>query len=1218
MPYLNQPQQIGPYRSENTFAKGLLTDSAPDATPNTVLTGGANVHLLRQQGSELILADEPGMQRTCLLPPDHLVHGWAERAGVLYLLLAEVESGTGLATGRGQLGTFPSPDYQYKDPADPASELVEQGELTNTYRPLRVYYGDSNGLQPTDFISLGFNLSLDAPSELELQDSYDGTLNIVVNDRAHNPALLVNSGFVVLPRQASSPDDSPGTYRVVLRQGDAQTNRYSRADFSSRLRLFPKGNTLGQARLVDVVDGGKLRGGEYRYYFTYCDADDNETSIFAELGPVFVFDAPVPAAAFGSRPGEATQRQVNLQLSNLDPTLGYVRISYSYRAGEPEAAGLAYQLTEKLRVAANGTLRFAHTGYASEQALSLDQLQHAAGSLSAFTTMCQAANHLLLGGTRLDGVNDADLLAFARQLKLGHEQISLPQVPGLEPTSEAGASLYQPLDHTQFTGAAGSNTPYNDPHAAWVGGYLNALNSCYRLGYMGGESYPFGVRFILDDYSVTETYPLLGIDNLDGSYPEGNYADDSDPAFYNSDGWASGVGMTSAVQNRSGVYRFPADRSNPGSDLRQLVEPGQNAVNILAARVSLPDIPAALRARCVGVQFMRAARRPNCVAQGYALPTLLALQVAPGGGQETYDHFHGDFKAIYQNTTTSNLKLLPTLAGVLEAVGGTDDRTGAFPFAFNKKINYNGLGTVPIHDSARLALYAPDALLRPSVLLPRLNEQPLQVRVVGVAATKAAVPYQNPSSTSYGGSWSLRKTTAHQGGAFHSFGQPITGRGYWTLDNQPTPNKGRFGSQERVLLGKNSNDDKYQLGLAFDPYVGLQLDALTDPNDLLTPATGSGQAGQEKAGSSGQVLTLPSVPTALLVNVYTGAGLLTAEQLRGVYPLESLSYQPISERLSWDELEGQLDGDRRLLLYGGDTFVGLTYRRIFRALPKEQRWDERFSAPVGQVLSLVCETTVNPYARSEEVTGSGVSSGASFSPRLGYQSQNFNAFRDNDYVSQAESTRYNAGYNAVSESSLALVLSPGRPLNVPFRAQQFGARVWASALAVDGSFSNGYRFLPPLSFKDYDRSLGSIVRLLPVGSNQVLIAHEHGLELLGLNDRALTGADTAGPVYAEAASFLPAQGTVLSRELGCQHPFAVCVSPKGVYGVDAARGCTWFWPLGGGPGSVRRLSDFAVSADLRPMLKAYERRPVQLGQLDIRVVYDPLRADVVFSLYQNS
>ena len=1216
--FLNQPQQVGPYRSENTFVKGLLTDAATDATPNTVLTAASNVHLLRQQGSELILASEPGMERSCLLPPNHVVHGWATRQGILYLLLARVDE-QGNATGDGQLGTFPAPDYQYQNSADPTSELVLGGELLNTYRPLQVYYGDNNQARPTDLISRGFNLSLDAPSEIELQDSYDGTLNIIINDRGRNAALLINSGFQVqAPQLGVSGPNSPGRYQIVLRQGSAQTNRYYAADFTSRLRLHPRGNTLGKAQLVDVTEGGKLLAGEYFYYFTYCDADDNETTIFAEVGPVYVLEAPVPAGAHGGLPGQPTLMQVKLALSNLDATLGYVRVSYCRRSGEPEAAALAYQLQAKLRVSAAGTLIFTHTGYAQEIALSADQLLHAAGSISAFTTMCQAGGHLLLGGTQLAAADDSALADFATTVRLGHEQLTLPQVPGLEVSSDAGSSLYQKFSNQQAANTAAGQTPHTDAHAAWVGGYLNPLNSCYRLGYMGGESYAFGVRYVLEDYSVSETYPLAGIDNLTGYYVEGNYFADKAPGFYNSTGWGAQAPADGSnfVQNRGGVYRFPVGKSF--GQLQPLVDAGTNSVRILAARVQLPEISPELRRRCIGVQFMRAARRPNCLAQGYLVPTLRALQTNPG---DIYDHTNDAFKAIFQGTTVSNLKVLPAPRGVLEALvrdygtGDKREQNGVFPFSFNQKINHPQAGQSDIIDPRRVAFYAPDALLRPATYLPKLNQQGVQVKLLSTVQAKAAVAYLNPKDIG-AGSWSLWKTTAQLG--FGTTTVPVmSGKSYWTLDNQGAVNQGQFGSQERYLIGRQPNNDKYLVNAAWEPYVGIQLTTNYDAASLSSgnvPPYG----GQEVASTASAWLAKPAAATALLANVYNQGGLLTTEQLSGIYPLESLTYTPITERLSWQELESKLDGNRRLLLFGGDTFVGVTYRRIYRGLPADQRLNASatLTGPVGQVLSLVCETSTNPYARSEDAVSVNATSGASFLPRLGYESQNFNAYRSSEHYTQAETTRYNAGYVAASEDSPLIVQSSARLPDVPFRAQRFDARVWASAVAVDGSFANGYRFLPPLSFKDYDRGLGRIVRLLSVGTNQVLVVHENGVELLGLNEQTLTGQNQAGPVYAQALNLLPPQGRILSRELGCQHPFAVCVTPRGVYGVDATRRCCWHWPLG--EGSVKRISDFAVSRQLSPVLQTYAQQAVSLQQLDIRVVYDPVRADVVFSMYQKT
>lgn len=1230
MSFLNQKQQDTPYRVENTFLKGLVTDAATDATPNTILTYAKNVHLLRQQGSELILATEPGMQRVCYLPPNHVVHGYAERQGVLYLLLAEYSPDTLLATGSGQLGTFPSPDYQYLAEQDADSELVETGSITNDYRPLQVYYGDFNGYRPTGLQSVHFQLSLDTISELELQDSYDGTLNIIINDRGQNPALLVNSGFVVLPNSQ---------YRIVLRQGDAstQTNRYTHADFTSRLRLFPRGSTIAKARLVDVAEGGKLRGGEYTYYFTYCDADDNQTSICCELGPVYVGKTSSssinPASSEGSRPGEAGSLRVRVQLSQLDPTLGYVRVSYAYRSGEPSAVGEAWELNEKLRVGSDGRLDFLHTGYSTEAGLSLDQLQHAAGSVSAFATMCQSGNHLLLGNIRQDLADNTGLAEFARQLRLGYEQVSLNQVPGLEDTSTLGESLYQPLAQQQQTGTPQGVVAYDYSRAGWAGGYLNPLNSTYRLGYRGGESYVFGVRFILDDYSLSETYPLAGFDNVSGQYSEGSYNQDENGTLYGSDGWSQSVPW----QNRNGVYRFPLAVKGQGPAVKPLVAGNGSSLNILAARVQLPSnglIPEDLRKRCVGVQFMRAARQPNCVAQGYLVPTVRALAVSPG---DVYDHLFPDMAGIYTGAT-GNLKVLPAVRGTLEGVVrnyGNHELRGVFPFKFS---NHLAGGSNSAFDNKRWAFYSPDALLQPSAYLPALNEQQLQVKLLTTVYVRAAERYDNPTEVGYGSSTSLCKTISQQplsGGDKYTDPQPaVSATAYWTLDDQPAVNRGHFGSQEKDLTGKNADGGRVLVGLSFDPYLGVQLDQAPASaagdwlNGLTLPTSNSG-TGYEASEQVAQELTQAAQPTAYVANLYNRGGLLTTEQLRGVYPasqVQQLSYAPISERLSWSELESQLDANNTLLLYGGDTFVGVSYRRWCRSLQKSARRNDDYDAPAGQVLSIVCESSVNPYLRSTDVSStSALSSGASFLPLLGASTRNFNLYRGSDTYQQPESTRYNAGYTSwgsgpgnEQSSALPLVLSPAAQLDAPYRNRQFASRVWASAVSVDGSFNNGYRFLPPLSFKDYERSLGSIVRLLSVGSNQVLVVHEHGLELLGLNEQTLTGQNQAGPVYAEALNLLPSQGRIISRELGCQHPLGVCVSPRGVYGIDVQRQCYWFWPLGGGEGSVKRLSDFNVSQLLRPVLKNYQQRPVSLLNLDVRVVYDPARADVIFSLYHNT
>ncbi|WP_216726094.1 hypothetical protein [Hymenobacter siberiensis] len=1232
MGHLGQPQQSAPYRVDNIF-QSVQMDTPPDNTPSNVLTSARNGHLLRHQGSEVVWQTEPGMARAFAIPINHLVHGWAERSGVLYLLLmATTADGSGpelkadgTPTGRGELGCWPSPAYAYVDPNDPASELVEEGPMLDHYGPLRVYYGDFDGSQPTSFSSAHFNLALESPSELELQDSYDGTLNIIINDGGRNPALLINSGFALEPATDNGATDQD-RYRVIVREGAAQTNRYRPADFTSRLRLHPKGGSLAKAYVTDVSDGGQLPGGEYRYYFTYADADNNETAVFAECGPVPVFNAATPADATGARAGQGTTRRVQLRLEQLDPTFGYVRVRYVRRAGEVSAVAQGYLLDQRLSVSAQGVVEFSHTGYEQQTGLSIDQLQAAAGSLSVFTTMCQAGNRLLLANVRQNAVADAPLLAFARSLQLSHQQVALPGVPGLDNGIEAGAGvgavpgIYGPLSFGGFTGAAAGLTPHTDPRGVWNGGHFNPLNATYRRGYPAGEAVAFGVRFVLNDYSLSDTYPLTGGDNL----PNTLHYDNLDPAgvfpaVFAPDGWSQAFGF--GTYNHLGVYRFP-DTNAVG--MKPLVEANSNAVNILAACIKVLDgvIPEDVRGRTVGVQFMRATRVPNRLAQGYVLPTLKSLVTPPGNN--VFDQHHPDMRTtLAGGPATGNLKVLPTVGGLLEAVDRNygitaNGERGVMPFVFNRQTTVESK-TYDLHDPRRGALYAPDALLRPTVYLPRLNQRDVQARIVGLVYFKPAVRYTNTVTTggSFGtifagaagtGSVSLYKTT-HQTTIATAV---VTGQSFWTLDKQFAVNDGRFGSAEKFLLGKNDGSDKkYLINLAWTPYVGLRLNQDLTLSTIMGTGSGNTGFGADTLNLTGDA---PQAK-AFLVNLYNNGGLLTTDSLKNIYRPEALSYLPISQRLSWQELQEQLDGNDQLPLYGGDTYVAPMYRRLTRPLKAGERKDEKFDAPVGQVMSFVCETSANPYARSDAPASTGEDSNASYVPRLGAGEQKFDAFRLAENVTKPESETYNAGYTAEDQGSPALVQGVARVEGVPFRARAFQARVWASAASVDGSFNNGYRFLPALGFRDYERRLGPITRLMPAGNQQVLIVHTHGLEVITINERVLTG-QGAGPVYAQGLDFLPPTGRIVSAEMGCQHPQGVCVTPAGVYGLDASRQYAWFWAFGAEKATP--ISGFSVNQLVAPALKQYQGGTVRLGEHDVRATYDPERGDVVFSLYRRA
>jgi hypothetical protein len=75
---------------------------------------------------------------------------------------------------------------------------------------------------------------------------------------------------------------------------------------------------------------GTLPVGQYCFYFTYCDADDNESDYIAESGliPVFIGTDKDPYSMDGGIKNQLTNKGIKLKLSNMDKSYNYLKVYY--------------------------------------------------------------------------------------------------------------------------------------------------------------------------------------------------------------------------------------------------------------------------------------------------------------------------------------------------------------------------------------------------------------------------------------------------------------------------------------------------------------------------------------------------------------------------------------------------------------------------------------------------------------------------------------------------------------------------------------------------------------------------------------------------------------------------------------------------------------------------------------------------------------------------
>lgn len=310
------------------------------------------------------------------------------------------------------------------------------------------------------------------PVDIECQPSYDGSVNLIINDDLSVPRII-NSGFSLL---------EDNNYERCARNQNKPTNIYKNANLETMLqRSTDKNLDALKVSLDKIYKGGELEGGNYVFMFKYADDDENTTRIIAESGVVSIFknDQTHDFSVIGTLEHEKTDFAVQLKLSNIDKSFSKIQIlymrSYSDLTGtlQKEYCKLTNLIqipnTESDRDAITITI----TGIEPKLNITYDDIIQQYYSYKTVKTQTQVQNMLFFGNVSENYDEEATLQSLAYQIEM---------IPVL------GNSIS--LD--KMTTHRSSKNIYNN------------------LGYMPGEYYRLGVVFVYNDESTTQVYNLLG------------------------------------------------------------------------------------------------------------------------------------------------------------------------------------------------------------------------------------------------------------------------------------------------------------------------------------------------------------------------------------------------------------------------------------------------------------------------------------------------------------------------------------------------------------------------------------------------------------------------------------------------------------------------------------------------------------------------------------
>ena len=331
-----------------------------------------------------------------------------------------------------------------------------------------------------DFITNELSFDLSHPVEILPQYSYDGSVNLILNDGLNIPRLI-NSRFTATGRN---------TYKIIDRKGDNDTNIYDQGDqFDVDTSLFKNVNKIPKLEYLGT-SSGNMKIGNYHFYFKYSDADGNESDWVAESGLVSVFMGNTPQSVNTGIRDENSIKSVRFRLSNIDIGYSYVKVYYTRYSADVDSNFVvqAKRIDKNFLVTNSGTCMILINGDENETEVTLEEINSSFDVIQNAQTQCTAANRLFMANIHKSRV-EYNLLS----------KLSLCFCPY---KTEENYPLVQ----------GGINEIYDIN--ANSDGYYDTQYIYDKTSYWPGELYRVGIVYILKDGSLSPVFNIRGATNI--------------------------------------------------------------------------------------------------------------------------------------------------------------------------------------------------------------------------------------------------------------------------------------------------------------------------------------------------------------------------------------------------------------------------------------------------------------------------------------------------------------------------------------------------------------------------------------------------------------------------------------------------------------------------------------------------------------------------------
>ena len=1173
-----------------------------------------------------------------------------------------------------ELGSFPS-----LDPTDINDDEEKELDFEFVYRPLNnlLIPNEEGNVAAYPFSTTALQgYDIQHPISIEVQPSYDGSVNLILTDDKNIPRLI-NSGFSVL-------DNGKGKF--VKRNQETKTNYYYQQDLDRVSRLINNSESFtyvelgeyskdGICNLDGVAPGGQLKGGNYTFYFKFGDEDGNKTDIVCESGIVSVFKGTPgqPKTISGAFHNEQTDKLVHLTLFDINQS--YSRIYVYYTREYCDLNG--YRLTECKEIVEpykiNGTYQtITISGVEIIQDISVEELNVAYYSISSAKAIAQQQNMLFLGNVTTSAANNAALQKLSYDIKVAVEQtesIGNINVWNYETDLIAGSEYYDPQ------------------------------NIYYRLGYWPDEIYRFGIVYINSDGTTTQVFNLKGCKfdelsetNMDEPHRKYQGVNPKDGLFFDT---------TTKLDNIAGVFKTP--------DVNILYE-GTTKPLYFVFQLDDELVTSLKEQGVIGYFIVRQKRLPLTICQGFGVGVDKNCYIPMIKYKDKY------YTESFITTNDTGKKLLYSDVSVSGDVVTETNKNNYIYYLFEERwtawiwskrikisvIGPNGQNPDFCYHSVEKAQKDADACKQECVDWCIAHNITLHSRTVTYSTRNYNTMRTDPGDINQRDSEGHIKTVSSRERLIDSAQEG--GTGLISVDAMTNPELQsilcgtEFELDPANVCNVNRNSVMF-IGLGYESAdktvysnINAKLTYIPEntPLKYIDNVGFSTQVGDGVNVSSFGFLEYPeseqgvsvedvdkvvrgqftpfigAISDSVKPNILYNIRLPHSSEYRSEFRARAnnyAEYYAVSNRISLNSYIEVVDDEtsekvyiKGVEVYRGDCFVNTVTVRMHRnfidstapvadKIVKPDAWQKYYKGYDKVQYNGYTESgTINPeedkrdyekYTYWDEINisdlntvtlGHWLTYRCLSNSNLGLRSEDTTNVSEMALMGNARSFYPLIGASTstgmkLEESHLlndgynATVSRKRNTLkqNTPYDKTEFANRIMFSNVSVTDSFMNGYRTFQGASYQDYTKQYGSIVKLLPWGNN-LFCVFEHGIAIIPVNEKALMQTTTEQTIHIYGHGVLPEQLSIVSQDFGSLWPESVIRTPIGIYGVDTSAKKIWKYTDDKG---LETISDLKLQRFLNDNINLNLNRQITLGSTNVKTHYNNYKGDVMFTFYND-